>query len=342
MASAPAVATSPQIHQRAGLGSPTNCSGQMSNNHYPTRWTGPPTSNGKYPSFYRALHVVVSVCQEDLSWLSCDWHPRMRVHIFRKCSPSSPGTRKSLLSEDRRLPRRFNHTTDLVKEWAPGKIPALSCATYYDGPTLGWESMAYLTYIASRFESIDPLALYAFMQGSGPDEFFRWGPLRNLTMATALSRVMAANATFSTLTGLLSRTGNCRVDFGPVYDYILRGTWQGTQQHLGCEDGYIRPVRGQFAVAGQSILQHGIAFWKLCLTIATRRATRYRVAAADGVFVQLDRNEDFENAWSTIFGCRHSLTLQCLPTRQAHLFRWRSAEFRSYSFAAGSFDCYAS
>ena len=253
----------------------------------------------------------------------------------------------------------------LIKEWSPGPIPSLSCATHHDGPAFGWEDAAYLTHMVREIDSLDPFGLYVFLQGAGPAEFLERSPLGELSMRSALARLLEANASFSTLSGLLARDGDgCRRpnttdkrylkfydDRFALFDGLRNWRMErgALDPSLGCEShGFIRPLRGQFATAGWAILRHGAPFWRWALEQARSRAMRgqraIKTSPETTIKVDTDPDGDFEAAWSTVFECMHPArvdrrvpaTVACLHLRQAADFHWGAT-----MYALGSFDCYA-
>ena len=211
------------------------------------------------------------------------------------------------------------------RPWDPKPIPQLSCAVHHHHITVGWETTAYLGHVAQSWNSIARDALYLFLQGAGPGEFR--GPLAGFNMSGAVQRVLESNATFASLSGLLS-TSSDRKDNGQGVKFCQTAVAlkalrlaRGGNGWLGCEGGYLRPLRGQFAVAGWK-LHHALneSLWQQLFEqqVASDTATTSRIF------------ESYENAWSTLFGCVHQVACPYKPDG----FKWGS-----HSFTFGAFDC---
>ena len=112
------------------------------------------------PSPTRRVIIHVATCQEDLSWLSCSWHPRLTIRIIHKCTRQYPGFQRmegSLLAP---LP------------WAPPPRPTEPCMTHITSayPTIGRESEVFMSEIAhARVTDTADDDVHIFLQG-GRDE----------------------------------------------------------------------------------------------------------------------------------------------------------------------------
>lgn len=277
-----------------------SCNAHIQSRVFPSRWHA---ALSDLPSAYESLHVIVSFCQEDLSWLACDWHPRMVIHLYHKCNSTHPGVNKV----------GFHDT--LPKPWSPKPIPPLACAVHDYGHSAGWESTAYLAHVVHAYSSFEPAGLYVFLQGGRGDEVH--GPMAKLTMRAAVQRVLQSNCSFSSLSFALARGAPASCKGILPLDALRR--WRG--QELGCERGYTRPLRGSFAVAGSRVLALQQEQWRSLLRIALDRFD------AD----PSRHGDDFENAWSTLFGCMHDN--RC-PSKYPD-YTWGK-----HTFSVASFDCF--
>ena len=112
------------------------------------------------PSPTRRVVIHVATCQEDLSWLSCSWHPRLTIRIVHKCTREHPGFHRK--GDGLLEPRR----------WDPPPRPTEPCMTHITSahPTIGRESEVIISEIIhARVTGTADDDVHIFLQG-GRDE----------------------------------------------------------------------------------------------------------------------------------------------------------------------------
>ena len=112
------------------------------------------------PSPTRRVVIHVATCQEDLSWLSCSWHPRLTIRIVHKCTREHPGF------------QRMEGSLLVPLPWDPPPQPTEPCMTHIISahPTIGRESEVIISEIThARVTGTADDDVHIFLQG-GRDE----------------------------------------------------------------------------------------------------------------------------------------------------------------------------
>ena len=116
------------------------------------------------PPSVRRVVVHVATCQDDLSWLSCRWHPNLRIRVVHKCTREHPGFHRVNNN-------RGGHQKLVRMPWKDLPRPDQPCIEHVDSshPTAGRETEAFISEISSTYEEIKDDDIHVFVQG-GIDE----------------------------------------------------------------------------------------------------------------------------------------------------------------------------
>ena len=201
------------------------------------------------PPSSRRVVVHVATCQDDLSWLSCSWHPNLRIRIVHKCTREHPGFHRV----DN---KRGGHQKLVRMPWKDLPRPDQPCIEHVDSshPTAGRETEAYLSEISSTYEEINDDDMHLFIQG-GIDEIRHFAKRiyaddpAEIDLANDLNRTRYSGAIGPQISALarspriafasLSMCVNSARDGEPKCENLLvkEGRRHGQLSYLHCGDG---------------------------------------------------------------------------------------------------------
>ena len=229
------------------------------------------------------LTLVIAHCQEDLSWVSCSWHPRVTVLIFEKCSRAHPGFRR---------PRIGNTTSFMDLEAQAYRAQPrrkLHCVSYVDSSPRGREAEAYLHFIVASYTRLKPRAFYVFLQAGAPVDL--GGPL-NVDATFAALRALPPNTLYASLATRL-HYNDPKDSNGSFALCRLQPLRLALGHALPCCH-FRRPMRAMFVVRGSAVLSRPREVW---VRLHAHATSMKDYLADQGVAV------GFENSWAPLFGC---------------------------------------
>ena len=186
------------------------------------------------PSPARRVIIHVATCQEDLSWLSCGWHPRLTIRIIHKCTRQHPGFHRK--ADGLLEPRR----------WAPSPRPTEPCMTHITSahPTIGRESEVFMGEIAhARATGTADDDVHIFLQG-GRDEVLMAAERHMGSIAQQVAKVAGRGDL-----GFISLTGKVVKPMNMCWRPVIKAGLRSGAIRLDCGMSYANPVRARRRIA---------------------------------------------------------------------------------------------
>lgn len=232
------------------------------------------------------ITIVVARCQEDLRWISCDWHPNVTFIVYEKCKRTR-GFRR---------PKRGNVFFGLVRNRRMRNMPIvnLSCVTHMESQANGREAEAYLNYIVTHYKNMSKDTWHLFLQGSPFDEVHM--QLRQKSMRESLMH-MSPQVWFSSLSGV-----NMVSHETDIFASHRLPSLRIAQVQTPFVKPY-HPVRAQFIVRGDIVQDVPLQTWKYLLKYV--RKPEKMIQQDDALGANQYVAVDLEHAWSSLFGCWH-------------------------------------